>query len=813
MKNLFFLLLIILLSTLFINRANARDVEWHGEIKMKVQKLTSSGLDINYSLKGFSMDKKTLKSLMEVMLKVKGCNIVNTAGNPDLPGISRFIVVPKSAVVQVQVSKSRIDIYKNVDIRPAIMSQKEKGGQKISFNKGIVYRTDTFFPSQTVEISQPMLIRGINVVKINTRPFQYNPIKRELRVYKDIKVEISFEGGGLIGGNSYRSRWWDPILKDMILNHNILPQVNLNRFSSAENKDFEYIIICPDNPGYLQWADSLKKFRNLQGIRTGIVTLTEIGGNYVNSIKNYIKNAYNNWTIKPAGVLLIGDYGMEGPAGDSLVSPLVDAGGYGRVYSDIGYGDINENFLPDIIISRLPARSPDELKNMVSKIIGYERNPPTSADFYDKPLMATRGDGYLLFTEVIRGFLKKKLNKYPETEYVAPSSGPITEWQEDTEYFGPEGLGYIEANSTYVTDYSGSTEGIVNALNSGAFMAVHRDHGLVDGWMHPSFKVKDMSCLHNVNPFFVFSINCYTGSFVINFEGEINKSDSFAEAIIKNKNGAVGVIAASSESYQEVNEKFGYGVFDYLWPDFMPDKSATPVSRNMMPAFANAAGKFHLADVYNVNNDKIKWMIYIYHYFGGVFSTMYSEVPQRLNVVHNNSIEAGSTSFSVTANQGSLIALTANGKIIGTATGTGSNVNIAIPSDIEGTKLTVTVTMQNYFRYERSISITNVSAIGDNAAGRKFYLSDNYPNPFNPSTMIKYGLPQTGHVTLIVYDIKGRKVKTLVNNYETAGEKRCLWNGKNTKGQTVAAGMYFFRITVKTKTKVFTSIKKGIFLK
>jgi hypothetical protein len=53
------------------------------------------------------------------------------------------------------------------------------------------------------------------------------------------------------------------------------------------------------------------------------VILTELGGNYVDSIENYIDNAYNNWTIKPVGVLFISDYGKEGAARDRIVVPLI----------------------------------------------------------------------------------------------------------------------------------------------------------------------------------------------------------------------------------------------------------------------------------------------------------------------------------------------------------------------------------------------------------------------------------------------------------------------------------------------------------
>jgi len=91
----------------------------------------------------------------------------------------------------------------------------------------------------------------------------------------------------------------------------------------------------------------------------------------------------------------------------------------------------------------------------------------------------------------------------------------------------------------------------------------------------------------------------------------------------------------------------------------------------------------------------------------------------------------------------------------------------------------------------------------------KFALHYNYPNPFNPETTIRYDLPLGTDIHLVVFDILGREVRTLVNEKQEAGFKSVRWNGRNDMGQTVSAGMYFYRI----RAGKFSKVQKMVLLK
>ena len=66
-----------------------------------------------------------------------------------------------------------------------------------------------------------------------------------------------------------------------------------------------------------------------------------------------------------------------------------------------------------------------------------------------------------------------------------------------------------------------------------------------------------------------------------------------------------------------------------------------------------------------------------------------------------------------------------------------------------------------------------------------------YPNPFNPSTNITFTLPEEGRVHIEIFDVLGRKVITLVDEYHQQGSFTVLWNGQNKNGYTVASGIFF----------------------
>jgi len=90
-----------------------------------------------------------------------------------------------------------------------------------------------------------------------------------------------------------------------------------------------------------------------------------------------------------------------------------------------------------------------------------------------------------------------------------------------------------------------------------------------------------------------------------------------------------------------------------------------------------------------------------------------------------------------------------------------------------------------------------------------FALHQNYPNPFNPTTQIRYDLPLDEYVTVIIYDVMGRKIKSLINTNQEAGYRSITWDATNDLGQPVSAGMYIYTI----QAGEFRKTRKMVLLK
>ncbi|NQT25655.1 T9SS type A sorting domain-containing protein [candidate division KSB1 bacterium] len=128
----------------------------------------------------------------------------------------------------------------------------------------------------------------------------------------------------------------------------------------------------------------------------------------------------------------------------------------------------------------------------------------------------------------------------------------------------------------------------------------------------------------------------------------------------------------------------------------------------------------------------------------------------------------------------------------------------ALGQDLSNNEQVLLETIGTHLLNPTSVSIEPTGEQSDD-----FILYDNYPNPFNPATMISFTIKNADDVTLDVYNLNGQKVSTLLNGWMSDGAHSVFWNGTNDSGNPVPSGFYFYRI----QTGAFRTVRKMILLK
>ncbi len=92
-------------------------------------------------------------------------------------------------------------------------------------------------------------------------------------------------------------------------------------------------------------------------------------------------------------------------------------------------------------------------------------------------------------------------------------------------------------------------------------------------------------------------------------------------------------------------------------------------------------------------------------------------------------------------------------------------------------------------------TITSDQLPSDDSVPTEFVLQQNYPNPFNPSTTFRYALAEPGQVSLMIYNMLGQLVRTVIDEHHAEGYYEIIWDGRNEAGATASSGIYTYRMT------------------
>ena len=350
-------------------------------------------------------------------VSIPAISLPNNAGHPNLPAESRMMAIPHGATATLNVISFETETIHNVNIAPALRIQAEsEEPDKIYVKDMAIYSKDAFFPAEPFVMGNSY-IRGVDAVTVSITPFQYNPVTKELKVFTNIELSVTFEGGnGHFGEDRLRSPYWDPILAAELMNYDQLPVIDyaarMQKWLRDGDKGAEYLIITPNNDAWAEYANQLRDYRTRQGILTEVYRLDEMPANNTSQLKAWFHNAYNTWEIAPVAVCLLGDHGNN--LGQNIPAETTyHSDYYGNCITDNKYADaVGNDNLPDMVFSRLVAQNASELPVFVGKQIEYEyTNPNMNPSFYSRPITALGWQTerwFQLCSEVFGGYMRQK---------------------------------------------------------------------------------------------------------------------------------------------------------------------------------------------------------------------------------------------------------------------------------------------------------------------------------------------------------------------------------------------------------------------
>jgi len=601
-------------------------------------------------------------------------------GKPDLPAFGNWILIPNGTKMVLQVKPGKPVIYRDIAVPPVQPEPPDtKGLEALPFTKNLdTYSSDSDYPGVFAQAGPTQTMRGQECALLWVYPFQYNPVKQVLRVYPELTVTVRFAGKPKPIPARLKSKSFEKMMHRLAANADVVLEAEKEQ-DEAMGTDgdvmqklngsptgCDYLIIC--KPDFETAANTLADWKNKSGFRTEVVTTGDTGTTVV-SIKNYLVNAYNTWNPVPEYVLFFGDSGSIPTYETYSHWRRFDASHpQGRVGTDYLYATIGAtDETPDIITGRLPVDDTDDAENCVNNIINYEKTPPASASFYSNVAVAgafqdgspgSAPNGYAdrrfaRTCENIRDYLT--VQGYSVTRIYTTYNDfdnrriDPNNWGNNFVFDGETGGAELPAYLKKPTfPWDGNATNISNAVNSGAFLVTHRDHGSRSGWGEPDFKKSNVDSLTNGTWLpVVWSINCMTGWFDNECDdGVCNTSDtseSFVESWLRNSNGgAVGVIAATRISKSGRNDRLVWGMMDAIWPNFIDSRlggSSYPSAGNNDPVYRMGDvlnyGKTYMCTHYNptVDHNDPSWLtVLMYHWFGDPTMEIWTAQPKTLSV-------------------------------------------------------------------------------------------------------------------------------------------------------------------------------------
>lgn len=706
------------------------------------------GIEIEYIFEGANVFQKTQNGIQYQTINIKDFATTEEVGKPALPCHTDIIAIPQNATLNIKIISYESKVYNNYLIYPALKLAVDKYGApnpEFEIDKNF-YSQDIDYPANLVDIVEIQKIRGSSLALVKIHPIQYNPKKKKLTVYANIKYKIEFTGGSKFIDSKQNSFHFLELYSNIMLNNkeikNEITKASKKLQNTSKGNSKNYIIVTQDQ--YLQAADSLAKWKNQMGYSVEIISKPIW---YSSQVKSEIANRYNSWTPKPDYVVFLGDH--QNVPGQIITNSMGDDFATDLYYTCMDGGN---DYYPDMARGRISVTTPTQAMMVIQKIINYERNPFNNNLFYKKGMNAAYfqdddNNGYAdrrfsLTSEDVLNYLTSQQSINVTRVYkTATTTNPLY-WNNGT-YANGEAVPNYLRKPTF--PWTGNNTDINNAINNadGLLYVLHRDHGYEIGWGDPNYTNSDIDNLNNANRLpVVFSINCLTGKFL--------EAECFSEKFLRRPNGGTaGIFGHAEVSYSGYNDGLSIGLIDAIWanPGIIPNftgngdnPQGTPTAHSPIYTLGDVANQGLTRMVQTWGNNQ--YTFELLHYFGDPSMKIWTNNPISITASHPNTINCISdTSFTINnaSCPDALASLVANGELIGSVQLVNGNGTIYFPH-IYGNQAILTLSKHNYRPYTSNIIVNGgcVNAKFSVSAGRACVSDSIYVTDLSTGNILSY---------------------------------------------------------------------------
>ncbi len=756
----------LLIVIMFLFSVNFAEMQFLTDSKeesavVSVEHHSLNSVTIDLKITAIHKTDVTVNGIEYSWLKVKGLQNILEVGSPSLPVYKFDMIIPEDGKLSYEVINKESVKLKNISVHPALECRLDNGEFDFDIEpefikNSSIYTNKKSFPGKLVKESCLLNFRGTSLSTIQISPVQYNPVNNEIEVFTQLKVKINYAGGSF---RSVARGKTNTILEKIAVNGKEVSNYYNNRNNISMRADDKYDIIVLSTPMFKEPLDELVKWQRQKGYEV----LVDTRDNWDSlTIKTVVKSFYDN-NDQPGYMLIFGDHDDVpgyGPCG----MPSVDT----SLISDIPYVIVgSDKYFPAMASGRISVSNNEEAWNVVNKILRYEKNPIDDPTFYNTFLMAAafqdlNDDSYAdrRFAETINDMyhyvidsvnLGYTAERVFQTYYGNNVSTEPTFWNNTEFSFGepiPEDL----KKPNFPWD--GDSLDIIREINEGKHIVAHRDHGNRRLWGHPRFDTANISQLENGEKTpIVFSVNCQTGQFKV--------EDCFAEKFHNKVDGAVGVVAAATNSISGGNDAFVYGLFDAIWPNpgivMTSPKVENPKVEDHEPIYTigDVILHGHLRAKASWGNFTKQYLLF--HWFGDPTMEIRTGNPKTIDVSYSYSIEPGATEFTISSlniSEGIVTLYSKNkDKIVGKGEASSSRTTISLSeAAVDKDTLTHTITNHNYRPIHIDLPVTNDKV---NMVVNHKVISKSVTVSLNKK---KFIVPYNKNVLIQIYTLNGREI-------------------------------------------------------